>query len=110
MSRIALISTILVMTLLASAQSPPATPGIRRISVDVGALDGSGVPVPNLTQADFEVFDNGAPQAITAFAAPEAGSSILILFDNNNAWLRDQKSVQGPTINMWPRMQAALGD
>jgi len=108
-----LLSTFLVvalLALLALGQTIPITPAIRHISLDVAALDPNGVLVPNPTQADFQVFDNGVSQTITAFAAPDAGSNILLLFDNSNAWLRDQKAVTGPPQNLWGRMQAALGD
>ncbi len=38
------------------------------VDVDVSVVDGQGTPVPGLTQADFEVFEDGKPQKIVAFS------------------------------------------
>ena len=50
-------------------QGPPAVfrSGIDSISVDVNVTDKQGRPVTDLTAADFEVREEGKPQAIEAF-------------------------------------------
>jgi VWFA-related protein len=48
-------------------QQPTFRAGINFVRVDVIVNDGKGQPVTNLTQADFEVLEDGKPQAIEQF-------------------------------------------
>src|SRR5271167_4462054 len=41
---------------------------VNLVQVHVTVRDGKGNPIPNLQREDFQVFDQGKPQAITAFA------------------------------------------
>ena len=51
------------------AQQPPPTfrADVNFVRVDVIVNDNKGTPVTNLTQADFEVLEDGKPQAIEQF-------------------------------------------
>jgi VWFA-related protein len=51
------------------AQQPPPTfrAGVNFVRVDVIVNDNKGEPVTNLTQADFEVLEDGKPQTIEQF-------------------------------------------
>ena len=55
---------------VAARQAPPDPPtfrvGIDVISIDAVVTDGNGEVVRDLTTADFEVFQNGKPQKVTA--------------------------------------------
>lgn len=55
----------------AAQQAPPVTfrAEINYVEVDATVTDAKGNPVTGLTQADFEVFEDGKPQAITTFSA-----------------------------------------
>jgi VWFA-related protein len=56
----------------ADPQAPPLPTfraGIEAVQVTAVVTDATGAPVAGLTQADFEIFENGLPQAITTFAA-----------------------------------------
>ncbi len=46
---------------------PPIRSGAELVRVDVTVIDNKGVPVPSLTPADFEVREDGVPQAIQSF-------------------------------------------
>ncbi len=51
---------------------------VNLVSVNVNVTDRRGVPVPDLTEKDFQVLDNGAPQKISVFRVetiPGAGPS-----------------------------------
>lgn len=48
-------------------QQPTFRAGVNFVRVDVIVHDGKGEPVTNLTQADFEVIEDGKPQAIEQF-------------------------------------------
>ena len=54
-----------------SAQQPLPTfrSSAEAVQLTVIVTDASGNPVPDLTEADFEILENGAPQPITTFSA-----------------------------------------
>ena len=64
------------------AQATPAPPtfGVRTeaVLVDVNVTDRKGRPVTNLSQADFQVFEDNTPQAILTFdrRAPEPSAPV----------------------------------
>lgn len=84
-------------------QLPPLTAQVEVhvVNVDVSVTDRSGNPVTGLSQADFEIFEDGRPQKITNFLAIHGASQpssaeaaevnahdanrrrILLLIDNN---------------------------
>jgi len=49
------------------SQQPTFRTGTNLVQVDAVVADGSGRPVTDLTAADFEVADDGAPVPVTAF-------------------------------------------
>ncbi len=71
---------VLLLAGVAPAQDKPAgekrqffeTAQVNLINVEVVVTDRSGKPVTGLTQADFEVFEDGRPVAITNFYAAES--------------------------------------
>jgi VWFA-related protein len=74
---------LLTLTRQSSAQQPPAADGVIRINVnlvqvDAIVTDSKGKPVRDLTSDDFEVFQDGKPQAITTFAFIDVRDSRLI--------------------------------
>ena len=67
---------IAAITALAAQQAPPPPPdqpavtfkvAINYVEVDASVFDRDGKFVPNLKKEDFEVFEDGKPQEITAF-------------------------------------------
>jgi VWFA-related protein len=71
-ARLAVLGFAAMMTAAMWAQEPtgPTFRGqVDIVSVDVFVTDPAGVPVPNLTLDDFELFEDGRQQAITSFAA-----------------------------------------
>jgi hypothetical protein len=48
-------------------QQPTFRAGVNFVRVDVIVHDGKGQPITDLTQADFEVLEDGRPQAIEQF-------------------------------------------
>jgi VWFA-related protein len=55
----------------AAADTPAFPSQVELVTVDVVVVDGKGRAVGGLTQADFTVLENGAPQTITRFEAVE---------------------------------------
>ena len=64
--------------------------GVSAVRLDVLVLD-DGRPVPALQSADFEVFDNGARQEITAAWAERTPLDVVFALDHS-------ESVQGETL------------
>ena len=56
-----------------SGQSAPQSfrSSVNLILVDVTVRDGKGLPIRNLQASDFEVLENGKPQAVLTFAQEE---------------------------------------
>jgi Ca-activated chloride channel family protein len=56
------------------------------VNVDVMVVDNSGNPIPNLGKKNFQVADDGVPQAITNFGTGEAPMTICMLIEFSNRW------------------------
>lgn len=76
--------------------SETAPPKTVEVILNVTALDSKGRPVTDLTSADFQIFEDLTPRAITSFKATSAQNPpgtrpppIVILFDlMNTTWSR----------------------
>lgn len=71
-----LLASLLVLILAVPSfvdgqQTPAFRSGVNLILVDVTVRDSKGQPVRNLTASDFEILENGKPQAIVTFAHEE---------------------------------------
>ncbi len=91
------LSCLILATLLsanaASAQQAarPALPAANQVLLDVVVTPKSGPPVGDLTQQDFTLLDNKAPQTITSFKVVpgrEAPIEVLLVIDAVNATAR----------------------
>lgn len=56
------------------------------VNVDVMVVDNSGSPVQNLGKKNFQLTDDGVPQAITNFGTGEAPMTICLLVEFANRW------------------------
>src|ERR1019366_2820144 len=93
---------LMASTAAPQTQSEPVPLGssidVRFVNVDVTVTDGNGKPVTDLTKGDFEVLEDGQPQAITNFSLNQrkvavSGSSgesstaprrkVIVVIDNN---------------------------
>jgi VWFA-related protein len=72
-------------------QQPTFRSGVNLVRVDVAVTDRRGMPVADLTERDFEVFEDGAPQSIESFRlvkldgeqAPDENLSLPIRSDEH---------------------------
>jgi VWFA-related protein len=51
------------------------------VNVDVMVVDASGSPLQNLTKKNFQLFDDGVPQAVTNFGTGEAPMTVCMLVE-----------------------------
>jgi VWFA-related protein len=81
--------TLLAAASLAAQQPPPFTAKTNLVVVPAVVVDKKGATVESLTQADFQVFEDGKAVAIETFLAPsvtgvtgEQGRFIVVALDN----------------------------
>jgi len=56
------------------------------VNVDVMVVDNNGSPLHNLDKKNFQLYDDGVPQAITNFGTGEAPMTICMLVEFANRW------------------------
>ena len=63
---------------------------VLTVPVTVTVVDGNGRLITGLTQQDFDVFEDGAPQAVTTFTSERVAVSLGVLLDVSDS-MRGQK-------------------
>jgi VWFA-related protein len=56
------------------------------VNVDVMVVDNNGGPIKNLGKKNFQLYDDGVPQAITNFGTGEAPMTVCLLVEFSNRW------------------------
>jgi VWFA-related protein len=67
------------------AQDPQFRAGVHTVSVYATVFDAEGRLVPNLTQSDFEVFDDGVRQPITQFENAIQPITVVLMLDRSTS-------------------------
>lgn len=68
---------------LAAQQRQPIRSGVELVSLNVTVTDGAGKYATDLTQPDFEVFEDGAKQNPTYFSRTQQPISLALLLDTS---------------------------
>jgi VWFA-related protein len=66
-------------------QDPQFRAGVHTVSVYATVFDAAGRLVPNLTEGDFEVFDDGVRQPITQFENAIQPITVVLLLDRSTS-------------------------
>lgn len=74
---------------------------VTRVEVSVLVLDGKDQPVRGLTQADFEVFEDGQPQVVRSFTPYSHEPGLLVLPDPRLPATPDAVVVANPQSNYY---------
>jgi VWFA-related protein len=69
----------------AQAPSQPFRTGTHTVSIYATVVDADRRLIPNLTKADFVVYDNGKPQPVTVFENTARPISIVIMLDRSSS-------------------------
>ena len=112
--------TVLCLALLfLSAGLPAAQPqttfhtASRSVAVYVTVSDTAGKLVPDLTQEDFEVYDNGKLQAVTQFDNRPLPISVVVMLDTSGSMTLALDLVKAAAeqflIRLMPEDQAMVG-
>jgi VWFA-related protein len=72
-------------TTLTGQQQPTFRSGASTVAVYTTVTDATGRLVTNLTQDDFEIYDNGKLQPITLFATETQPISVVIMLDRSGS-------------------------
>jgi Ca-activated chloride channel family protein len=126
--RVAAVSTVVVTaTLAAGVLAAPETPAAqdqqqrpgqfrttgRVVPVYTTVTDRSGLPIEGLTAEDFQVFDDGEPQAITQFSADDVPLSAMVLLDGSSSMMQSlDRVIEGANsfvVRMLPDDRARIG-
>jgi Ca-activated chloride channel homolog len=102
MSRVSMAAAVLmVSTALLDAQQVFRS-GVDLVHFGVVVTDKSGAPILSLSAADFEILEDGKPQAVKFFAGGEPESApplhLGFMIDNSGSMLEDIKDVQTAAI------------
>jgi VWFA-related protein len=115
MPRVRVVALLVVVStgLLAAEQAPTFRSGTHTVSVYATVLDDAGRLVPNLTKADFEVFDNDVPQPIAVFDNSVRPITIVIMLDRSGSMLPnfdlEQRAAVQFVTNLLPNDKARVG-
>lgn len=82
-----LLLTILTFIGLAEAQDDPIRVDTSIVRLNVGVVDPRGRPIINLTQGEFEVFEDGIRQQISRFEPSSAPFSVVLMLDMSGSTL-----------------------
>jgi Ca-activated chloride channel homolog len=102
MSRVSMAAAVvMVSTALPSAQQVFRS-GVDLVHFGVVVTDKSGAPILNLSEADFEILEDGKRQVVKFFAGGEPESApplhLGFMIDNSGSMLEDIKDVQTAAI------------
>src|SRR5687767_9112537 len=105
----------LLAAIVVVAQNPSSSirVDVTLVTVDVRVSDAAGRPVTDLTQQDFQVFEDDQPQEIRAFAPVQSAYSILLLIDRSTS-MENHWPLMGPAIarlvaNLRPQDRISIG-
>ena len=71
----------------AGAQDDPFTlkVDVAMVSLDVAVFNASGAPVTDLKREDFQIYEDGRPQQIQAFASSASPYNVLLIIDKSGS-------------------------
>jgi Ca-activated chloride channel family protein len=77
-----------------ATQQAPIRSGTRTVAVYATVTDAAGRLVPDLTQDDFEIYDNGKRQTISIFASEIQPITIVVLLDRSGSMATNFRFVE----------------
>jgi len=91
---------LILVSAVSAAEQTPAPPqaqfhtASRSVAVYVTVSDATGKLVPNLTQDDFEVYDNGKKQSITLFDSGVQPITVVMMLDRSGSMTQNFRLVR----------------
>jgi Ca-activated chloride channel homolog len=79
------LAAVMATAPMVAAQQPTFRAGTQVVSLFATVLDSENRLVPDLAQADFEVFDNDKPQPITVFHSENLPITAVVMLDTSGS-------------------------
>lgn len=86
-------------------QPPKLRSGVELVSLSVSVTDGTGKYITDLEQTDFEVFEDGAKQAISFFSRKQQPVALAVLLDTSNSMEDKMSTAQEAAVGFAKRLQ-----
>lgn len=110
---VALLAGAAGTALVAAGQEQRFRAGTHSVSIYATVVDAEGRLVPNLTQDDFEVFDDGKRQPLTLFDNDTQPITIVVMLDRSGSMVRQFELVRDAArefvTHLLPDDRARLG-
>src|SRR5262245_34945900 len=110
-----LLTTALLAAIVAVAQNPSSSirVDVALMSLDVMVSDARGRPVTDLTQQDFQIFEDGLSREIRTFTPVESPYSIQLLIDRSTSmethWPLMEPAIARFLANLRPQDRVSIG-
>lgn len=94
-----------------AAQQAPQPPvpklrsGVELVSLNVSVTDGAAKYITDLDQAEFEVFEDGAKQAVTFFSRKQQPIALAVLLDTSNSMEDKLATAQEAAVGFAKRLK-----
>ena len=92
-ARFALIGVLCAASVLAQDAPFILKVDVAMVTLDVSVFAASGVPVTNLSEDDFLIYEDGRPQRIRTFAATDSPYNMLLVLDRSGSMSREMPMV-----------------
>jgi Ca-activated chloride channel homolog len=97
----------------AAAQAPTFKTGTLTVPLFATVTDATGRLVPDLTQEDFEIFDDKKPQAVTLFVNEVQPITVVVLLDESGSMVNNIARVKDAAeqflLRLLPEDRARIG-
>src|SRR5687767_5193008 len=112
-SRILAASVLLCGGFSAFAQQPTFRTGTRTVALYATVIDGQKRLVPDLTQEDFQIFDNDKPQSIDLFLNEVQPITVVVMLDTSASMTGNLKLLEQAAeqflLRMLPKDKGMVG-
>ncbi len=109
----ALVALALAAGIPAAAQQPTFRSSTQVVSLFATVLDGQNRLVPDLTQDDFQIFDNDKPQQITIFQSENTPITVVVMLDTSGSMTASiellKRAAEQFVMRLLPEDRAAVG-
>ncbi len=110
---VAAAATALVLAIPAAAQQPTFRASTLIVSLFATVIDAQNRLIPDLTQEDFEVFDNDKPQTLAVFRSEVQPITVVVMLDTSGSMTGSigllKAAAEQFLIRLLPDDKAAVG-
>src|SRR5262245_38014106 len=113
MKRLAVLAALAIAVAPSSAQQGVFRSGVQTVPVYATVIDNAGRLVPDLTQDDFEILDDGKKQPLSIFLTDVQPVSVIIMLDTSGSMTSNldllKSAAEKFVIRLLPEDRARIG-